>query len=170
MAALDTSHSGMRDVAGKYLTFKLGPESYGLGILKVQEIIGLMAITHVPRASQYVRGVINLRGKVIPVVDLRLKFGMESTDDTERTCVIVVQVVHGTQTIVMGLIVDEVSEVLDITENQLEPPPSFGTSVDTMFIQGMGKVGDKVIILLDVDRALVGDGIELENQSPTDQG
>ena len=170
MAALDTVHSGMREVAGKYLTFKLGPESYGLGILKVQEIIGLMAITHVPRASHYVRGVINLRGKVIPVVDLRLKFGMESTVDTERTCVIVVQVMHGTQTIVMGLIVDEVSEVLDITENQLEPPPSFGTSVDTMFIQGMGKVGDKVIILLDVDRALVGDSITLENQAMSDLG
>lgn len=170
MASANATQSTMRDVAGKYLTFKLGPESYGLGILKVQEIIGLMAITHVPRASHYVRGVINLRGKVIPVVDLRLKFGMESTTDTERTCVIVVQVVNGTQTVVMGLIVDEVSEVLDITENQLEPPPSFGTSVDTMFIQGMGKVGDKVIILLDVDRALVGDSVELDNKALDDLG
>ena len=142
----------LQAVAGKYLTFKLGPESYGLAILKVQELIGMMAVTHVPKSSPCMRGMINLRGKVIPVIDLRLKFGMDSAPDTERTCVIVVQVMNETTPLILGLIVDEVSEVLDIAQNQIEPPPSFGTSVDTGFILGMGKVGEKVVILLDVDR------------------
>lgn len=142
------------DLAGKYLTFKLGSESYGLGILKVQEIIGLMTVTHVPRAPSFIRGVINLRGRVIPVVDLRNKFGMESVDDTERTCIIVVQVARAAGHVTMGIIVDEVSEVLDIRAQQIEPPPSFGASVDTAFIMGMAKVGDRVVILLDADRVL----------------
>ena len=137
--------------AGKYLTFKLGPESYGLGILKVQELIGMMAVTHVPKSSPFMRGMINLRGKVIPVIDLRLKFNMESAPDSERTCIIVVQIMNVSTPLVLGLIVDEVSEVLDLTENQLEPPPEFGGSVDTGYISGVGKVGEKVIILLDLD-------------------
>lgn len=141
-------------LAGKYLTFKLGVESYGVGILKVQEIIGIMAITHVPRMPAFVRGVINLRGKVIPVVDLPLKFGMDSRADTEKTCVIVAQVAEGTHSVTMGLIVDEVSEVLDVRVEQIEPAPSFGAGVDTAFILGMGKVGEKVVMLLDVDRVL----------------
>ena len=154
-----------KELAGKYLTFKLGAESYGLGILKVQEIIGIMAITHVPRTPGFVRGVINLRGRVIPVVDLRLKFGMEGQDDTERTCVIVVQVGRSSHPLTMGIIVDEVSEVLSVEAGQIEPPPSFGTSVDTDFILGMGKVGEKVIMLLDVDRVLSGEEVALMNQS-----
>lgn len=143
--------------AGKYLTFKLQAESYGLGILKVQEIIGIMPVTRVPRTPAFTRGVINLRGKVIPVLDLRLKFGMPGTEDTERTCIIVVQVVRGDGPVTMGLIVDEVSEVIDIAASQIEPPPSLGANVDTEFILGMGKVGDKVVMLLDVDKALTAD-------------
>ena len=150
--------------AGKYLTFKLGAESYGLAILKVQEIIGLMAITQVPKAPHFMRGIINLRGRVIAVVDSRLKFDMDVREDTERTCVIVVQVRLAGQEITMGLIVDEVSEVLDIPGNLIEPPPAFGQDVNTDFILGIGKVGGKVIMLLDVDRVLSGgDAVLLEN-------
>ncbi len=148
----DTGECGQ--LAGKYLTFKLGAEIYGLGILKVQEIIGMIPVTHVPRTPSYMRGVINLRGKVIPVVDLRLKFCMQPQQDTERTCIIVVQVRRSDQKIVMGLIVDEVSEVSDIAAGQIEPPPSFGSSVDTAFILGMGKVNEKVVMLLDTDKVL----------------
>ena len=140
--------------AGKYLTFKLGAEEYGLEILKVQEIIKMMDITRVPRTPAFVRGVINLRGKVIPVVDLRLKFCMESRENTDKTCVIVVQVSQENGSVTMGTLVDEVSEVLDINGEQIEPSPEFGTSVNTDFILGMGKVAKKVIMLLDIDKVL----------------
>jgi purine-binding chemotaxis protein CheW len=142
--------------AGKYLTFRLAGEEYGLEILKVQEIMGLLPVTRVPRAAGFVRGVVNLRGKVISVVDLRLKFELEAAEDTERTCIIVVQVMGPDREIVMGIIVDEVSEVQDITADQLEPTPSFGSSLPDDFILGMGKVGNKVVMLLDVDRVLTG--------------
>jgi purine-binding chemotaxis protein CheW len=142
------------DRGGKFLTFHLGEEEYGLEILKVQEIIGIMAITRVPRTPEFVRGVINLRGKVIPVVDLRLKFEMEGKEDTERTCIIVVQVAHNNTQVTMGLLVDEVSEVLDIDGKQIEPPPSFGTAIEADFIFGMGKIDQKVVMLLDVDEVL----------------
>ncbi len=150
----------METVAGKYLTFGLGDEEYGLEILKVQEIIGLMAITRVPRSPAFVRGVINLRGKVIPVVDLRLKFGMEQVDDTEKTCIIVVQVSQSDSDVTMGIIVDQVSEVLDVMASQIEPTPELGGDVSTDFILGMGKVGDKVVMLLDVNKVLT-DGEKL---------
>lgn len=140
--------------AGKYLTFKLGVEEYGLEILKVQEIMKMVEITKVPRTPEFVRGVINLRGKVIPVVDLRLKFGMEIRDTTEKTCVIVVQVAHASGSVTMGTIVDEVSEVLDIAGEQIEPAPEFGAAVDTAFILGMGKVAKRVVMLLDIDKVL----------------
>jgi len=158
----DTMVSGAARVmaeAGKYLTFQLGAEVYGIEILKVQEIIGLMNVTHVPRTPPFVRGVINLRGKVIPVVDLRVKFGLDAKDDTERTCIIVVQVACADHRITMGILVDEVSEVLYIDNSQIEPPPSLGITVDTTFILGMGKVGEKVVMLLDVDRVLSADEI-----------
>ncbi|MDB5103454.1 MAG: cheW3 [Fibrobacteres bacterium] len=146
--------------AGKYLTFKLGPEDFGIGILKVQEIIGMLAVTRMPRTPAYVRGVVNLRGKVIPVLDLRLKFGMEARPDTDRTCIIVVQLQSGDSVITMGIIVDEVSEVLDVASAQIEPPPSFGSAVDVSFIMGMGKVGNKVVQLLDADRILMRQELE----------
>ncbi len=146
---------------GKYLSFVLGREEYGLEILKVQEIIGIMDVTRVPRTPPYVRGVINLRGRVIPVVDLRGKFLMAGTDATEKTCVIVVQISQGDLTVTMGVIVDEVSEVLSFTQEQIEPAPSFGGGMDEMeFITGMGKLGKKVVILLDVDRVLKGEELE----------
>ena len=143
---------------GKYLSFVLGREEYGLEILKVQEIIGIMEVTRVPRTPPYVRGVINLRGRVIPVVDLRTKFKMPVIEDTEKTCVIVVQVTQDSLTVTMGVIVDEVSEVLSFTQDQIEPAPNFGGGMDEIeFITGMGKLGKKVLILLDADRVLRGE-------------
>ena len=149
----------LSQLAGKYLTFKLGEETYGIEILKIQEIIGILNITHVPNAPHYIRGVFNLRGKVIPVVDLRLKFDMVAQGDTERTCIVVVQVdsvtlESGGNSVIMGVLVDEVSEVATIAEGQIEPPPSFGSSIDSSFILGMGKLSEHVAILLDVDRVL----------------
>lgn len=144
---------------GKYLTFRLASEDYAFEILKVQEIIKLLEITRVPRTPPFVKGVINLRGKVIPIVDLRLKFNMEAHDPTNKTCIIVVQVARGDSKVVMGTIVDEVSEVLDIADSQIEAAPLLGSDVDTHFILGMAKVKDRVKILLDVDRVLSTDEI-----------
>jgi purine-binding chemotaxis protein CheW len=145
--------------AGKYLTFQLGKESYGIGILKVQEIVGVMPVTRMPKMPGFVRGLVNLRGKVIPVFDLRLKFGLESREDTERTCIIVVRlslgaVESGEEAVTLGIIVDEVNEVVDVPGNQIEPAPAFGTLVDVSFLLGVGKVGNKVVMLLDADRIL----------------
>ncbi len=156
LAELSSAEVSTQELAGKYLTFELGGEVYGLVILKVQEIIGMMAVTQVPRTPKFVRGVINLRGKVIPVVDLRIKFGLDSQEDTEKTCIIVVQVSQEGVEVTMGILVDEVSEVLDVASEQIEPPPSFGVGVDTDFILGMGKVAQKVVMLLDVDKVLSG--------------
>jgi purine-binding chemotaxis protein CheW len=141
-------------LAGKYLTFLLGQEEYGLEILKVQEIIQMQKVTKVPRAPGFVRGVINLRGKVIPVIELRSKFGMETQEDTEKTCIIVVMFQVNEQPVTMGVIIDEVKEVLDIEAEQIEETPSFGATIDTAFIMGIGKVGDNVKMLLDIDRVL----------------
>jgi purine-binding chemotaxis protein CheW len=139
----------------KYLTFALGGEEYGLEILKVREIIGLMEITNVPRMPEFVRGVINLRGKVIPVVDLRLKFSMEKNADTQETCIIVVDL----GSMYMGVVVDRVSEVLDIADEEIEPTPSFGIDIDTSFILGIGKSKNKVVILLDINKVLTPEDI-----------
>ncbi len=158
-------------LAGKYLTFILADEEYGLEILKVREIIGVMEITAVPRTPQFVKGVINLRGKVIPVIDLRLKFDMEEAERTEETCIIVVDV-DGVE---MGIIVDKVSEVLDIPESDIEDSPAFGASVNTDFILGMGKADDKVTILLDIGKVLGGrelsavkEALECDSQSDSE--
>ncbi len=147
--------------AGKYLTFRLAAEEYGLEILKVREIIGLMDITKVPRTPQYIRGVINLRGKVIPVLDLRSKFDMEVKEDTEETCIIVVDVAGEQGSTLMGILVDAVSEVLDIQANEIEDAPAFGIGVDTRFILGIGKVKNSVKILLDIDRVLTNVDISI---------
>lgn len=135
---------------GKFLTFFLDEEEYGLEILKVQEIIGLMSITRVPRTPDFVRGVINLRGKVIPIVELRTKFHMETVEDTEQTCIIVVQ----TQGVQFGVVVDRVSEVVDLDSGSIEDAPEFGAEIDTRYILGMGKTGSRVRILVDIDRVL----------------
>ncbi len=151
---------------GKFLSFVLGEEEYGLEILKVQEINGMMGITRVPRSPEYVRGVINLRGRVIPIVSLRKKFKMPAIEDTERTCIIVVQVNYNDTELTMGIIVDEVSEVLNIRGEQIEPAPSFGGGMEeTDYITGMGKLEDKVVILLDIDTVLNGEDIEAIIQS-----
>jgi purine-binding chemotaxis protein CheW len=145
-------------LAGKYMTFKLAQEEYGLEILKVREIIGLMEITRVPRTREFLRGVINLRGKVIPVVDLRLKFGMPRTEATDQTVIIVVQCAIESKDITMGILVDQVLEVLSIDAAQIEPPPSFGTgAIDTQFLLGVGKSEKRVIFLLDIGRVLSSD-------------
>lgn len=152
--------------AGKFLSFVLGREEYGLEILRVQEINGLMDITRVPRSPDYVKGVINLRGRVIPIINLRKKFNMPMVEDTERTCIIMVQVNYNDSQITMGIIVDEVSEVLNITDEQIEPSPSFGGGMkEADFITGMGKLDGKVVILLDVDRVLSGEELDLVSQA-----
>ena len=142
---------------GKYLTFALGREEYGLEILKVREIIGYMEITSVPQMPHYVKGVINLRGQVIPVVDLRAKFGMETAETTDQTCIIVVDIAQAGRRCNTGIVVDHVQEVLDISGEDIEESPEFGTSVSTDFILGMAKVGDSVKILLDIDKVLCGE-------------
>lgn len=139
---------------GKYLTFKLGTEEYGLEVLKVQEIIGLMNVTRVPRMPVFLRGVINLRGKLIPVVEMRKKFELPSVSDTDKTCIIVVQILLVGMKVTLGIIVDSVAEVLNIEQEQLEDAPAFGTQINTEFMLGMGKVGPRVVILLDIDRVL----------------
>jgi purine-binding chemotaxis protein CheW len=149
---------------GKYLTFGLAEETYGLEILKVREIMGLMDITAVPRTPDFVKGVINLRGKVIPVVDLRLKFGMPEAQHTEKTCIIVVQV----GTVEMGILVDKVSEVLNIASGEIEDTPSFGVSVNTDFILGLGKAHGKVTILLDIGTVLSKDDLAVVAETGQD--
>ena len=149
-----TGTAGLADLGGKYLTFRLANEEYGLEILKVREIIGLMSVTPVPRAPDDVRGVINLRGKIIPVVDLRRKFGMPSTADTEVSCIIVIDVRCGGESTDMGILVDSVSEVLDISGEEIGPAPSFGSSLDTSFILGMAMTNNRVTILLAVEDVL----------------
>ena len=147
--ALTESIATTTDLGGKYLTFILDGEEYGLEILKVREIIGIMDITKVPQTPDFVQGVINLRGKVIPVIDLRSKFGLKRAEYNDQTCIIVVDV-----GMLMGIIVDTVQEVHDIPTANIEPPPSLGASVDTSFILGMGKVKEDVKILLDIDKVL----------------
>jgi purine-binding chemotaxis protein CheW len=145
---------------GKYLTFKLNEEEYGIGILKVKEIIGIMTITSVPRTPEFLKGVINLRGKVIPIVDLRLKFSMEAIPYTERTCIIVVEIDANDATVLIGIVVDAVSEVLNIKEADIEETPTFGTELDTEYILGMAKMEGGVKILLNIDKVLSPKEIE----------
>jgi purine-binding chemotaxis protein CheW len=142
---------------GKYLTFTLGGEEYGIGILKIKEIIGMMPVTTMPQTPDFVKGVINLRGKVIPVMDLRLRFGMDAMDYTERTCIIVVEIDGGSGTIQVGIVVDSVSEVLNIKGDDIEETPDFGTKLNTDYILGMAKMEGGVKILLDIDRVLTSD-------------
>jgi purine-binding chemotaxis protein CheW len=149
-----SGQQGMQELAGKYLTFNLGGEAYGLQILKVQEIIGMQEITKVPRTPDHVKGVINLRGKVIPVVDLRRKFLMDEAELSRKTCIIVVQVRREDSEVTMGIVVDEVSEVLEVSPEEIEPAPAFGARVNTDFILGVAKTKDEVKLLLDIDKVL----------------
>ena len=153
----DEPHGSPQRKDDKYLTFTLDNEDYGIELLKVREIIGIMTITPLPHTPPYVKGVINLRGRIIPVVDLRQKFGLESTDYTQRTCIIVVEVNSRSGALQIGVVVDFVSEVLPIPGADIDPPPSFGGSVDTRYIQGIGKAKGGVKILLDIDQVLAGE-------------
>lgn len=143
--------------AGKYLTFFMGKEEFGLQILKVKEIIRLPEITAVPNTPEYLRGIINLRGQVIPVVELRKKFGMEPKDDSAKTCIVVVQVSDGRNNMTVGIIIDEVREVRDLVASDIEPVPSFGVVLGDDYLLGIGKVDNRVIMLLDSDALLIGD-------------
>jgi purine-binding chemotaxis protein CheW len=151
---IDQSVKAIVDREGKYLTFSLADEEYGIGILKIKEIIGMMSITTVPQTPEFVRGVINLRGKVIPVMDLRLRFGMDSIEYTDRTCIIVVEIAGEAGTIQIGVVVDSVSEVLNVKGEDIEDTPTFGTNLNTEYILGMAKMEGGVKILLDIDRVL----------------
>jgi len=154
MEAIDQAVKAMSDREGKYLTFSLAGEEYGIGILKIKEIIGMMPITSVPQTPDFVKGVINLRGKVIPVIDLRLRFGMEEIDYTERTCIIVVEIESPSGMVQIGSVVDAVSEVLNIKGEEIEDTPTFGAKLDIEYILGMAKMEGGVKILLDIDKVL----------------
>ena len=167
---LDTVKSALvprRDHAGKYLTFRLGSESYGIAVLKIREIIRWTDITSVPQAPQHVRGVINLRGKIIPVLDLSLQFGLEASSAGERACIVVVQVssASGTQ-VQVGLVVDAVEEVVCIPATDIEDAPDFGCSLDTHYLLGLAKIKGTVKILLDIERIVAADTFELIAQNP----
>ncbi|HRE80414.1 MAG TPA: chemotaxis protein CheW [Opitutaceae bacterium] len=155
-----SSASATAQCAGKYLTVNLDEEAYGLAVLKVREIIRMQKITPIPQMPDYVRGVLNLRGRVIPVVDLRVKFGLKA-EFAERTCIVVVQVkLPSTQSVQMGLIVDSVEEVVNLNAQDIEPTPDFGTRIDTSYLLGMAKVKGQVKTLLDIDRVVGSDTVE----------
>jgi purine-binding chemotaxis protein CheW len=140
--------------AGKYLTFQLGNEEFGIRVLKVREIMNIQEITAVPQTPAHIKGVINLRGKVVPVIDLRLKFGLPATEYTQRTCIIVTQVQGEAGAVMMGILVDGVSEVLSLTAPEIEDTPDFGEQIATGYLLGMAKAKGKVKILLDIDKVL----------------
>ena len=154
VAHLEKQEHALKGKEGKYLTFTLSEEEYGIEILKIREIIGMMDVTTVPQMPHFVKGVINLRGKVIPVIDLRLRFGLDSKPYDERTCIIVAEVGSHDGNVQMGLVVDTVSEVVNIGLEEMENTPVFGVNVDTHYILGMAKLKGKVKILLDIDKVL----------------
>jgi len=156
-ATLETNRTASQSLAGKYLTFKLHDESYGIDVLKVREIIRLTSITAVPQMPPFVRGVINLRGKIIPVMDLRLRFGFAEAGGTEQTCIIVVQVkLPDGKATQMGLVVDGVEEVINIAAGDIEETPDFGSQITSDYIVGMAKIKGAVKTLLDIDSIIGG--------------
>ena len=161
----DQSPESMAYREGKYLTFTLDNEEYGIGILKIREIIGMLPITSVPQTPPFVKGVINLRGKVIPVVDLRLRFKMEEIEYSERTCIIVVEIEGQAGTVQIGIVVDAVSEVLNIKAEDIEETPTFGVKLNTEYIFGMAKMEGGVKILLDIDKVLNAEEIAVLEQA-----
>ena len=144
----------------QYLTFKLDDEVFSLDIGKVREVLDMTAITRVPRTPEYMRGVINLRGSAVPVVDLRLKFGMSQTEQTVNTCIIIVEVTVDNETVVLGALADSVQEVLDLGADTIEPAPKIGTRLNTAFIKGMGKDNERFIIILDIDKVFSSDELK----------
>lgn len=162
MAALETAAKeinqqiGLTTDGSQFLTFQLGEELYGVDILRVQEIKGYTAVTKIPNTPAHIKGVLNLRGTIVPIVELRTKFGMETIDYTMFTVIVVVVVREK----IMGLVVDAVSDVLNIDKQDIQPPPQFGAKVDVSFLNGIGKSGDKLIALLDMDRLLSDDDLQ----------
>ena len=162
MAALETATKdtnqqiGLTTDGSQFLTFQLGEELYGVDILRVQEIKGYTAVTKIPNTPAHIKGVLNLRGTIVPIVELRTKFGMETIDYTMFTVIVVVVVREK----IMGLVVDAVSDVLNIDKQDIQPPPQFGAKVDVSFLNGIGKSGDKLIALLDMDRLLSDDDVQ----------
>ena len=147
----------MAEIDQKLLTFSLGGEGYGVSILKVKEIIGMLEINPVPRTPEFIKGVVNLRGKIIPVMDLRIKFGMDQQEYNERTCIIVVEAsLNGSQRLI-GVVVDMVSEVVNISSEQIEPAPEYGMALEHNFILGIGKIKDRVVIIIDIEEVFLCD-------------
>jgi purine-binding chemotaxis protein CheW len=145
----------------QFLTFKLGEEVFALDITKVREVLDFTTATKVPRTPEFMRGVINLRGSVVPVVDLRLKFGMSRTENTVNTCVIITEVAVDGEKVILGCLADSVQEVLDLEPGSIAPAPRIGTKLRTEFLSGMGKRGDRFIMLLDIDRVFSADELSL---------
>ena len=153
--------SQFQHLAGKYLTFLLGNEAYAIPVLKVREIIRMIPITAVPQMPDYIKGVLNLRGKIVPVVDLRLRFGIGTGAVTDRTCIVVVQLQsRAKRELLMGMVVDEVEEVLNINAGDIQETPDFGVSVDTSYILGMAMVKGKVKAILDIQKVVAAETIE----------
>jgi purine-binding chemotaxis protein CheW len=143
----------------QYLTFKLADETFAIAISQVREVLDFTAVTKVPRTPDFMRGVINLRGSVVPVVDLRLKFGMCKTEQTVNTCIIITEVAVDGETAVLGALADSVQEVMELGPDQIEPAPKIGTKLDTQFIMGMGKHNERFVIMLDIDKIFSVDEI-----------
>ena len=149
-----TNQTKRTNLGGKYLTFRVADEQYGVGILNVREIISLLPITPIPQSPPYVLGVINLRGRVTSVADLRSRFGMPSVEPTPESCVIIVEVDRDGETVTMGLLVDEVAEVTDIDEGSTSPPPRFHSGIEPSLLLGIGRIDERVVLLLDIDEVL----------------
>ena len=154
----------------QYLTFKLDDEVFALDISKVREVLDFTKVTKVPRTPEFMRGVINLRGSVVPVVDLRLKFGMSQTERKVNTCIIIVEVTVDTETAVLGALADSVQEVLDLEPKDIEPAPRIGTRLNTEFINGMGKQGNNFIIILDIDKIFSSGDLAMVNTTRVQGG
>jgi purine-binding chemotaxis protein CheW len=153
----------------QYLTFVLAAETFAVGIMAIKEIIEYASLTEVPMMPAYVRGVINLRGAVVPVLDLPVRFGKQASAVSKRTCIVIIEVVLGSERHVLGLVVDAVNAVLDIRASEIEPPPAFGASIRTEFIRGMVKVNSKFVILLDLDHALAADEVQALTELQQDE-
>jgi purine-binding chemotaxis protein CheW len=149
----------------QYLTFKLDEERFALDVAKVREILDFTTITRVPQTPVYMKGVINLRGSVVPVIDMRLKFGMSLTEKTVDTCIVVVEVVFENETIILGALADSVQEVVEMEPDQIEPAPKIGTRLNTDFIRGMGKRGNDFIMILDIDKIFTSDEIRTTQEA-----
>ena len=155
--------------SNQYLTFKLGQEIYALDITQVREVLDFTELTKVPRMPEFMRGVINLRGGIVPVVDLCLKFGMEGSGRTVDTCIIIMELDIEEEKTFLGAIADSVQEVITLESTQIEPPPKIGTRLDTKFIRGMGKKNDELIIILDIDRVFSSGELEGFHTTEKDQ-